>query len=155
MPRFSVIAPAHQVQAYLHACLEPVLFRRTVGRFATVGARHGRLSRGCRVALRRARTYYRRCRTTGVPAPPRSRLRQALVRLGPHRTVRVLRRVTALRRRAAKVTAKSLRALRAALLRLRHRFRPRPQRRADVAVFAAYGARSHDGVNRPSCAAPR
>ncbi|MFJ3336610.1 hypothetical protein [Streptomyces sp. NPDC086766] len=149
MPRFSVIAPAHQVQAYLHACLESVLFRRTVGRFATVRTRPGRLSRGCRAALRRARTYYRRCRTTGVLVPPRSRLRHALVRLGPHRAVRVLRRVTALRRRAAKVIAKSLRALRAALLR------PRPQRRADGAVFAAYGARSHDGVNRPSCAAPR
>ncbi|MET8247195.1 bifunctional glycosyltransferase family 2 protein/CDP-glycerol:glycerophosphate glycerophosphotransferase [Streptomyces sp. NPDC005202] len=122
----------------------PVLFRRMVDHFSTVFSRPDRLPRGCRAEfLRRARTYYRHYRTPGAPVPLRSRLRHTLVRLGLHRTFRGLQLAMALRRSTVKVTAKSLRALRAAVLQLHYRIQLRLPLRADRAVFAAYWGRGH------------
>ncbi|MEW2296008.1 bifunctional glycosyltransferase family 2 protein/CDP-glycerol:glycerophosphate glycerophosphotransferase [Streptomyces sp. NPDC006743] len=146
---FDVFAQYDRVFAFLDrrpelACWRPVLFRRMIDHFTTVFTRPGRLPRGCRAEfLRRARTYYRRYRCPGARPGPRPRLRHALVRLGLHRTFRLLRLAMTLRRRAAKTVLTALLALRAVLLRVHYRIQLCLPLREDRAVFAAYWGRGH------------
>ncbi|MFJ8897699.1 MULTISPECIES: CDP-glycerol glycerophosphotransferase family protein [unclassified Streptomyces] len=124
---FEVFDQYDRVFAHLdeHPALErwrPVLFRRMVDHLLTVYTRPDRLPRGSRAAfLRRARDQYRRHRTPGASVPARARVRHALVRFGLHRTYRALRLAAALGRRARRLSRRSLRALRAALLRTHYR----------------------------------
>ena len=123
----------------------PVLFRRMVDHVTEVFARAGR---GCRAAraprsCARARAHCRRHRSPGHPVPLRSRLRHALVRLGPHRTYRCLRRHGGCAERAGTAAVRWLRPTRGGALRLHYRVQLRLPLRADRAVFAAYGGRGH------------
>ncbi|MEU9731905.1 bifunctional glycosyltransferase family 2 protein/CDP-glycerol:glycerophosphate glycerophosphotransferase [Streptomyces sp. NPDC048002] len=122
----------------------PVLFRRMLDHLATVFARHDRLPHAGRAEfLRLARALCRRHRAPGAPAPLGDRARHTLVRLGLHRTYRALRGAGTLRRRTAKGAAKSLGALRSALLRLHYRVQLRLPLRPDRAVFTAYDGEGH------------
>ncbi|MET7456208.1 bifunctional glycosyltransferase family 2 protein/CDP-glycerol:glycerophosphate glycerophosphotransferase [Streptomyces sp. NPDC005574] len=121
-----------------------VLFRRMVDHLAKVFTRRGRLPRGTRAEfLRRARAHYRRYRVAGAPVPLSSRPRHALVRLGLHRTFRVLQLASALHRRTLRLGARVLRSVRRTVLRLHYRLQLRLPLRADRAVFAAYRGRGH------------
>ncbi|MFH0518726.1 CDP-glycerol glycerophosphotransferase family protein [Streptomyces sp. M41] len=122
----------------------PLLFRRMVDHFVVVFARPDRLPRRSRAEfLRMARTRYRRHRAPGVPVALRSRLHHTLVRLGLHRTYRVLRLTASLIRRTAKVTNRLLKGVRSGVLRLHYRLQRCLPVRADRAVFAAHGVRGH------------
>jgi CRISPR system Cascade subunit CasB len=122
----------------------PLLFRRMVDHLVVVFARPDRLPRRSRTEfLRKARTHYRRYHAPGVPVPLRSRLHHTLVRLGLHRTYRVLRLTAALIRRTAKFTNRLLKGVRSAALRLHYRIQRCLPVRADSAVFAAHGVRGH------------
>ncbi|MGW0913162.1 bifunctional glycosyltransferase/CDP-glycerol:glycerophosphate glycerophosphotransferase [Streptomyces sp. NPDC002784] len=122
----------------------PVLFRGMVDHLAAVSARVGRLPRGSRAEfLRLARAHCRRHRAPGAPVPLRDRPRHALVRLGLHRTFRLLRLAAAGHHRAVKFTAKTAGALRSAALRLHYRVQLRLPLRRDRAVFCAYGGQGH------------
>ncbi|MEV5525539.1 bifunctional glycosyltransferase/CDP-glycerol:glycerophosphate glycerophosphotransferase [Streptomyces prunicolor] len=121
----------------------PVLFRRMVDHLATVFTKPGRLPRGTRAEfLRKARAHYRRYRIPGTPVPVRTRMRHTLVHFGVHRTFRTLQAAMSWRRSAVKLTAKALRALRAAILQLHYRVQLRLPLR-NRAVFAAYWGRGH------------
>ncbi|MFI5882248.1 CDP-glycerol glycerophosphotransferase family protein [Streptomyces sp. NPDC051554] len=121
----------------------PVLFRRMVDHLATVFTKPDRLPRGTRAEfLRKARAHYRRYRIPGTPVPLRTRMRHTLVHFGVHRTFRALQAAMSWRRSAVKLTAKALRALRAAILQLHYRVQLRLPLR-DRAVFAAYWGRGH------------
>ncbi|MFE0255672.1 CDP-glycerol glycerophosphotransferase family protein [Streptomyces sp. NPDC059010] len=122
----------------------PLLFRRMVDHLIVVFARRDRLPRRSRADfLRTARTYYRRYHAPGAPAPARTRLHYALVRLGLHRTYRALQRTAALARRTAKLTGRLLKGLRSGVLRLHYRVQRCLPVRGDRAVFAADGVRGH------------
>ncbi|MGW7378662.1 bifunctional glycosyltransferase/CDP-glycerol:glycerophosphate glycerophosphotransferase [Streptomyces sp. NPDC054794] len=122
----------------------PVLFRRMIDHFSTVFTRRDRLPRGTRAEfLRRARAHYRRHHAPGAPVPLRSRLRHTLVRLGLHRTYRMLQLAMSARRRARKLAAQLTRATRAAALQLHYRVQLRLPLRVDRAVFAASWGRGH------------
>ncbi|MFF5300780.1 CDP-glycerol glycerophosphotransferase family protein [Streptomyces sp. NPDC013161] len=121
----------------------PVLFRRMVDHLATVFTKPDRLPRGTRAEfLRKARAHYRRYRIPGTPVPLRTRMRHTLVHFGVHRTFRAVQKAMSWRRSAVKLTAKALRALRAAVLQLHYRVQLRLPLR-DRAVFAAYWGRGH------------
>ena len=121
----------------------PVLFRRMVDHLATVFTKPDRLPRGTRAEfLRKARAHYRRYRIPGTPVPLRTRTRHTLVHFGVHRTFRAVQKAMSWRRSAVKLTAKALRALRAAVLQLHYRVQLRLPLR-DRAVFAAYWGRGH------------
>ncbi|MFC7016238.1 CDP-glycerol glycerophosphotransferase family protein [Streptomyces viridiviolaceus] len=124
----------------------PVLFRRMADHLATVFGRPDRLPRHLRAEfLRRARVHCRRYRVPGAPAPLPVRLRHALIRLGLRRTYEALRLASALRRRGAKRTARVLRGVRTAVLRLHYRIQRSLPVRADRAVFAEHGGLGHGG----------
>ncbi|CAL9512617.1 hypothetical protein SUDANB6_03677 [Streptomyces sp. enrichment culture] len=124
----------------------PVLYRRMAGHLAALADRPGLLPRRMRARfLRRARDHCRRHRVPRAAAPPRVRLRHALLRLGLHRTHRTLRRVSAPARGVPKGLAALLRATRTAALWLHHRLQRLLPLRADRAVFAAHGDRGHGG----------
>jgi CRISPR system Cascade subunit CasB len=143
---FDVFDQYDRVFAYLDAHPElahwrPLLFRRMVDHIATVFTRRGRLPRGSRAEfLRRARAHYARYRTPGAPVPPRVRLRHALIRLGSHRTYRLLSLGSRLRRRALRSAAGLRRRVREAVLRVHYRVQLRLPLRTDSAVFS-----NHDG----------
>ncbi|MES4890125.1 CDP-glycerol glycerophosphotransferase family protein [Streptomyces sp. NPDC096012] len=121
----------------------PELFRRMIDHYAVVFTRRGRLPRGSHGAfLRRARAHCRRHRVPGAGL----RLRHTLVRHGLHRTFRMLRLVSAGRRRARKSGVKLVRALRSGALRLHYRVQLRLPLRDDRAVFAAAWGRCDPGA---------
>ncbi|MGW8062923.1 bifunctional glycosyltransferase/CDP-glycerol:glycerophosphate glycerophosphotransferase [Streptomyces ziwulingensis] len=144
-----VFAQYDRVFAFLESDPElarwrPVLFRRMADHLTTVFTRPDRLPRSLRAEfLRRARVHCRRYHVPGAPAPLPVRLRHALLRLGLRRTYGALRLVSAVRRRTARGTARSLRAARTVALRLHYRVQRRLPLRADRAVFAAHGGRGH------------
>ncbi|MCX5200866.1 CDP-glycerol glycerophosphotransferase family protein [Streptomyces sp. NBC_00237] len=89
-------------------------------------------------------------RSSGAPAAPRiaapsprTRLRQALVRLGSHRTYRALALAQAVRRTVTSRTRALLRAVRSAAMQLHYRVQLRLPVREDQAVFAAYWNRGY------------
>jgi CDP-glycerol glycerophosphotransferase (TagB/SpsB family)/GT2 family glycosyltransferase len=124
-------------------CWRLELFRRMIDHSAVVFTRRGRLPRGSHGAfLRRARAHCRRHRVPGA----RLRLRHTLVRHGLHRTFRVLRLVSAGRRRVRKSGVKLVRALRSGALRLHYRVQLRLPLRGDRAVFAAAWGRCDPGA---------
>ncbi|MGW1168005.1 bifunctional glycosyltransferase/CDP-glycerol:glycerophosphate glycerophosphotransferase [Streptomyces sp. NPDC002550] len=120
----------------------PELFRRMIDHYATVFTKRDRLPRGSHGEfLRRARAHYRRYRVPGT----RMRHRNILVRFGLHRTFRVFRLVSAVRRRTFKAAVKLARALRTVVLRLHYRIQLRLPVRADRAVFTSGAGRGHGG----------
>ncbi|MFE1440113.1 CDP-glycerol glycerophosphotransferase family protein [Streptomyces sp. NPDC058739] len=134
----------------------PVLFRRMADHLTAVFTGPGRPPRGSRAEfLRRARALHRRHRAPDTPVPPRlsaaverrhplrARLRDALVRLGAHRTYRALGLTRRIAQRAARLATRLGRLLRTAALRLHYRVQRRLPLRADRAVFAAYGGHGH------------
>ncbi|MEU9556947.1 bifunctional glycosyltransferase/CDP-glycerol:glycerophosphate glycerophosphotransferase [Streptomyces fumanus] len=143
---FDVFAQYDRVFAFLESAPEPVqadrwrpvLYRRMLDHLTVVYSRRDRLPRGSHAEfLRRARAHCRRHRAPGAPAPLPVRLRHALIRLGLHRTYRMLRLAAALRRRTARAAVRSARAARGAALRFHYRFQRLLPLRADRAVFAA------------------
>ncbi|CAM5669680.1 hypothetical protein GCM10010329_35370 [Streptomyces spiroverticillatus] len=89
-------------------------------------------------------------RSPGAPAAPRiaapsprTRLRQALVRLGSHRTYRALALVQAVRRTVTSRTRALLRTVRSAAMQLHYRVQLRLPVRENQAVFAAYWNRGY------------
>jgi len=146
---FDIFAQYDRVFAYIDAHPElahwrPVLFRRMVDHFSTVFVKRGRLPRGSRAEfLLKARAHYRRYRTRGARVPLRTRLRHALVRLGVHRTYRLLSLASRLKRRSLKRTSSLLRKARGAALQLHYRVQLRLPLRADRAVFSSYWGRGH------------
>ncbi|MFJ9154208.1 CDP-glycerol glycerophosphotransferase family protein [Streptomyces sp. NPDC102270] len=146
---FDVFEQYDRVFAYVDSRPElaqwrPVLFRRMVDHLSAVFTDRESLPRSSRREfLRRARDHYRAHRTPGHPAPARSRLRHAVIRLGLYRT----QRLAELARRSGRGTTRPLvrlaTSLHAAALRLHYRVQLRLPLRADRAVFAAYGGRGH------------
>ncbi|MFF5107039.1 CDP-glycerol glycerophosphotransferase family protein [Streptomyces sp. NPDC000134] len=143
---FDVFAQYDRVFAFLESAPEPVeadrwrpvLYRRMLDHLTVVYSRRDRLPRGSRAEfLRRARAHCRRHRVPGAPAPLPVRLRHALVKLGLHRTYRVLRLAAALRRRTARAAVRAPRAARTLALRAHYRLQRLLPLRADRAVFAA------------------
>ncbi|MFF1451518.1 CDP-glycerol glycerophosphotransferase family protein [Streptomyces sp. NPDC058274] len=140
---FDVFEQYDRVFGYLDAHPElarwrPVLFRRMVDHLATVFTRGGRLPRGSRPEfLRKARSHYARYRTPGAPVRAGLRFRHALVRLGSHRTYRLLSLASRLRRRGARLVTAVRNRTRGAALRLHYRFQLRLPL-ADRAVFASH-----------------
>lgn len=124
----------------------PALYRRMADHLVELATRPGLLPRGCRTEfLRRTRDHCRRHRVPHASAPPRARLRHALVRLGLHRTHRALRRGLALCRRAARGLTALPRAARTAALRVHHRVQRLLPLRADRAVFLTHGDGGYGG----------
>ncbi|MDP9682123.1 bifunctional glycosyltransferase/CDP-glycerol:glycerophosphate glycerophosphotransferase [Streptomyces griseoviridis] len=124
----------------------PVLYRRMADHLAVVFSRRDRLPRGVRAEfLCRARTQLRRHRVPGARAPLPVRLRHGLIRLGLHRTYRVLRLASAGCRRLLGLTAGMLRAVRSGVLRLHYRTQRLLPVRADRALFAVRHDRGHGG----------
>ncbi|WP_329442540.1 bifunctional glycosyltransferase family 2 protein/CDP-glycerol:glycerophosphate glycerophosphotransferase [Streptomyces canus] len=122
----------------------PVLFGRMVDDLWAVFAERDRLPRGSRGEfLRRARDHYRAHRAPGHPVPVRPRLRHQVLRLGLHRTYRVVELARRLGQRATAPVVRLAGALRAAALRLHYRVQLCLPLREDRAVFAAYGGRGH------------
>ncbi|MFI0983493.1 CDP-glycerol glycerophosphotransferase family protein [Streptomyces sp. NPDC021093] len=79
-----------------------------------------------------------------IAAPsPRTRLRQALVRLGSHRTYRTLALAQAVRRTVTGRTRAVLRITRSAAMQLHYRIQLRLPVRDNQAVFAAYWGRGY------------
>ncbi|WP_437044749.1 bifunctional glycosyltransferase/CDP-glycerol:glycerophosphate glycerophosphotransferase [Streptomyces sp. enrichment culture] len=148
---FDVFAQYDRLFAFLDsdprlAPWRPVLYRRMAGHLAALADRPGLLPRGTRTEfLRRARAHCRRHRVPRAAAPPRVRLRHALLRLGLYRTHRTLRRASAPVRGASKGLAVLLRATRAAVLWLHHRLQRLLPLRADRAVFTAHDGRGCGG----------
>ncbi|MFE9835087.1 CDP-glycerol glycerophosphotransferase family protein [Streptomyces sp. NPDC005551] len=142
---FDIFDQYDRVFAYLDARPElahwrPVLFHRMVDHIATVFTRRGRLPRGSRAEfLRRARAHYARYRTPGAPVRPRVRLRHTMIRLGSHRTYRLLSLASRLRRRARRLAARVGHRTREAALQVHYRVQRRLPLRADRAVFASHG----------------
>jgi CRISPR system Cascade subunit CasB len=164
---FDVFAQYDRLFAFLAerpelAHWRPVLFRRMLEPLTVVFTRPGRLPRTSRAAfLRAARAHCRRHRTPAaavppasgtagagkatVPGPsPRTRLRHALVRLGLHRTFRLLGLAAAVLRRTRGTAARLRGAVRTALLRVHHRLQRCLPLRADWAVFTAQGGHGGD-----------
>lgn len=150
---FDIFEQYDRVFAHLDAHPElarwrPVLFRRMVDHLSTVFTKRGRLPRGTRAEfLRKARTHYRRYRAPGAPVRPRTRLRHALVRLGNHRTYRLLGLATSTHKKALRGVKGLLRKVRGGALQFHYRVQLRLPLRADRAVFSSYWGRGH-GCNR-------
>ncbi|MFD7708965.1 CDP-glycerol glycerophosphotransferase family protein [Streptomyces sp. NPDC059786] len=159
---FDVFEQYDRVFAHLAAHPElarwhPVLFRRMVDHLATVFVRRGRLPRGTRAEfLRRARLHCARHRPGGgaargrrLPAGARpehwggARLRHALVRLGGHRTYRLLSLGSRFSRRVLRLTGGVLRRTRRAVLRVHYRVQLLLPLRADRAVFTGHRGRGY------------
>ncbi|MFE2838063.1 CDP-glycerol glycerophosphotransferase family protein [Streptomyces mirabilis] len=146
---FDIFEQYDRVFAHLDAHPElarwrPVLFRRMVDHLSTVFTKRGRLPRGTRAEfLRKARTHYRRYRAPGAPVRPRTRLRHALVRLGNHRTYRLLGLATSTHKKALRGVKGLLRKVRGGALQFHYRVQLRLPLRADRAVFSSYWGRGH------------
>jgi CRISPR system Cascade subunit CasB len=122
----------------------PVLFRRMIDHFSTLFLKRDRLPAGSRAEfLRRARAHYRRYRTPGAPVRARTRLRHAMVRLGTHRTFRLLSLASYLNRQSLHLGSRLLRKVRGAALQLHYRVQLRLPLRSDRAVFSSYWGRGH------------
>ncbi len=143
---FDVFGQYDRVFSYLDerpelARWRPVLFRRMVDHLTTVFARRGRLPRDSRAEfLRLARAHYRRYRVPGAPM----RLRHLLIRLGSHRTYRLLSRTTRFGRGVKRLFSRASRRIAATALQAHYRIQLRLPLRADRAVFTrdaggAYG----------------
>ncbi|MEU6093231.1 bifunctional glycosyltransferase family 2 protein/CDP-glycerol:glycerophosphate glycerophosphotransferase [Streptomyces sp. NPDC047079] len=135
---FDVFDQYDRVFAHLDAHPElerwrPVLLRRMVDHLATVFVRRGRLPRGSHAEfLRLARDHCRRHRVPGTPLGPR----RLLVRLGAHRTFRLLSLASRLARGARRLAARAGRWWVRAALRAHYRVQLSLPVRADRAVFA-------------------
>ncbi|MFC5200731.1 bifunctional glycosyltransferase/CDP-glycerol:glycerophosphate glycerophosphotransferase [Streptomyces kaempferi] len=146
---FDIFAQYDRVFAHLDAHPElehwrPVLFRRMVDHLSTVFTKRGRLPRGTRAEfLRAARAHYRRHRAPGAPVSLRTRVRHALVRLGNHRTYRLLSLASRVHKKALRRTKELLRGARGAALQFHYRVQLRLPLRADRAVFSSYWGRGH------------
>lgn len=146
---FDIFAQYDLVFAHLDAHPElahwrPVLFRRMVDHLSTVFTKRGRLPRGTRAEfLRTARAHYRRYRVPGAPVRPRTRVRHALVRLGNHRTYRLLSLASRVHKKALRRTKELLRKARGVALQFHYRVQLRLPLRADRAVFSSYWGRGH------------
>ena len=146
---FDVFEQYDRVFAYLDSHPElahwrPVLFRRMVDHLSAVFAGRGPLPRGSRAEfLRKSRAHYRRYRTPGARVRARARLRHALVRLGTHRTYRLLSLVSSVNRRFLKLGSRAFRAARGAALRLHYRVQRGLPLRDDRAVFSSHRGRGH------------
>ncbi|MEU9285070.1 bifunctional glycosyltransferase family 2 protein/CDP-glycerol:glycerophosphate glycerophosphotransferase [Streptomyces sp. NPDC048275] len=147
---FDIFEQYDRVFAHLDAHPElaarwrPVLFRRMVDHLSTVFTKRDRLPRGSRAEfLRKARTHYRRYRTPGAPVRPRARVRHALVRLGTHRTYRLLSLASHARKKSLRGMKELLRTTRGAALQFHYRVQLRLPLRADRAVFSSYWGRGH------------
>ncbi|KPI19954.1 CDP-glycerol:poly(glycerophosphate) glycerophosphotransferase [Actinobacteria bacterium OK074] len=118
----------------------PVLFRRMVDHLTTVFAhRDRRLPYGtAALFLRMARTHYRRYRSPGAPVRAGLRLKHALVRLGLHRTYRLLSLGSRCRRVTHRRLAAVRRQLTSAALQLHYAAQRRLPVRGDRAVFSAF-----------------
>ncbi|MFF9349978.1 CDP-glycerol glycerophosphotransferase family protein [Streptomyces sp. NPDC014734] len=122
----------------------PVLFRRMLDHLCTVFTARDRLPRGSRAEFfRRARAHRRRHRCPGARVPLRARVRHGLIRLGAHRTYRLLWAARAWRGRLRGRAAGAVRVLRAVALQCYYRVQLRLPVRADRAVFAAYWHRGY------------
>ncbi|WP_455353439.1 bifunctional glycosyltransferase/CDP-glycerol:glycerophosphate glycerophosphotransferase [Streptomyces sp. SYSU K217416] len=148
---FDVFDQYDRVFAFLDARPElahwrPVIFRRMTDHFTKLFAARGRLPRGTRPEFfRRARAHYRRYRTPGAAVTSAARLRHGLVRLGSHRTYRLLAAARTLGVRALRGAGAVLRGLRTALLRLHYRSQLWLPLREDYVVFGAAGAYGDHG----------
>ncbi|WP_405882068.1 bifunctional glycosyltransferase family 2 protein/CDP-glycerol:glycerophosphate glycerophosphotransferase [Streptomyces sp. NBC_01136] len=146
---FDIFAQYDRLFAYLDAHPElarwrPVLFRRMVDHLSTVFTKRGRLPRGVRAEfLRGARAHYRRYRTPGAPVRLRTRVRHTLVRLGNHRTYRLLSLAFRVQKKTLRGTKDLLRKARGAALQFHYRIQLRLPLRADRAVFSSYWGRGH------------
>ncbi|MFJ2395224.1 CDP-glycerol glycerophosphotransferase family protein [Streptomyces sp. NPDC087843] len=146
---FDIFAQYDRVFAHLDAHPElehwrPVLFRRMVDHLSTVFTKRGRLPRGTRAEfLRAARAHYRRHRAPGAPVRLRTRVRHGLVRLGNHRTYRLLSLASRVHKRTLRRTKELLRRARGAALQFHYRVQLRLPLRADRAVFSSYWGRGH------------
>ncbi|MFE1957026.1 CDP-glycerol glycerophosphotransferase family protein [Streptomyces sp. NPDC059479] len=137
----------------------PVLHRRMLDAFGHLAAMNGAATNGAlkhgvwtggewkhgdRVEFfRRARAHHRRYRVPGADR----RTEHLLLRLGAHRTYRMLRFADRLRRRLGRAAAGLFRTVRAVALRLHYGIQRRLPLRADRAVFTAYapGVRGSQG----------
>ncbi|WP_405831411.1 CDP-glycerol glycerophosphotransferase family protein [Streptomyces sp. NBC_01176] len=146
---FDIFAQYDRVFAHLDAHPElehwrPVLFRRMVDHLSTVFTKRGRLPRGTRAEfLRAARAHYRRHRAPGAPVRLRTRVRHGLVRLGNHRTYRLLSLASRVHKKTLRRTKELLRRARGAALQFHYRVQLRLPLRADRAVFSSYWGRGH------------
>ncbi|MEV6654083.1 bifunctional glycosyltransferase family 2 protein/CDP-glycerol:glycerophosphate glycerophosphotransferase [Streptomyces sp. NPDC051219] len=122
----------------------PLVFRRMTDHFTKLFTARGRLPRGSRAEFfRRARAHYRRYRAPGASVSSVARLRHGLVRLGSHRTYRLLAAARSLKAHTLRHVKAALRGLRAALLRLHYRIQLRLPLQEDYAVFSAYGEKGY------------
>ncbi|NBM21236.1 CDP-glycerol glycerophosphotransferase family protein, partial [Streptomyces sp. GC420] len=123
------------------ARLRPVLFRRAVDDVAALLTARGRVPAAERAAF--ARRAAELCRRHGsardVPRRPAARLRHALLRLGSHRAHRGLSLAARVLRRSWRVTARALRGLRRALLRIHYGVQLLLPLRRNHAVFTSSG----------------
>ncbi|MGW0821552.1 bifunctional glycosyltransferase/CDP-glycerol:glycerophosphate glycerophosphotransferase [Streptomyces sp. NPDC002845] len=117
----------------------PVLFRRMVEDLASLYVH--RLPPGTRAEfLRKARAHYSRHRVLGAPV---RRPRHLLVRLGTHRTYRLLSLASRAARSATKAISTALQGSWRTALRLHYRVQRCLPLREDRAVFSAYGGRGY------------
>ncbi|MFI5658820.1 CDP-glycerol glycerophosphotransferase family protein [Streptomyces sp. NPDC051684] len=121
-----------------------VLFRRMIDHFCTIFTTRGRLPRGSRAEfLRRARAHYARYRTPGGPVKTSTRLRHGLVRLGAHRSYRVITGTRGARAHAMRHLRRVAHATRGAALQTHYRIQCRLPVKHDLAVFSAYWNRGY------------
>ncbi|MDJ1137596.1 bifunctional glycosyltransferase/CDP-glycerol:glycerophosphate glycerophosphotransferase [Streptomyces iconiensis] len=126
----------------------PVLYRRMADHFTVIHNDPVRLPRAHRAEfLRRGRAYCRRYRAapaaTCPKQPVRLRLRRALVRLGSHRTMRLLSRASRICA-SLLARARTLRVLaRKAALRAHYALQRRRPLDPGLAVFSAYWNRGY------------
>lgn len=146
---FDLFAQYDRVFALLDAHPElaswrPVLFRRMIDHITAVFTKPDRLPPGSRPEfLRRARAQYRRHRVPLHGGRLRDRLRHTLVRLGAHRTYRVLWTAARIGRRCRRYAASARRLARGGLLGLHYRSQLLLPVRADRAVFSGYWGRGY------------
>ncbi|GAA2636257.1 bifunctional glycosyltransferase/CDP-glycerol:glycerophosphate glycerophosphotransferase [Streptomyces axinellae] len=150
---FDVFAQYDRLFAFLDGRPElehwrPELYRRMADHFAVIHSSGGRLPHSARAEfLRRGRQHCLRYRTAPSAAcprqPPRLRLRRLLVRLGSHRTFRLLSHAGRLYA-AARARVRQLRApTRKAALRAHYTLQRRRPLDPDLAVFSAYWNRGY------------
>ncbi|WP_326690019.1 CDP-glycerol glycerophosphotransferase family protein [Streptomyces sp. NBC_01795] len=150
---FDVFAQYDRLFAFLDRRPElerwrPELYRRMADHFAVIHSSGGRLPRSARAEfLRRGRQHCRRYRPASSEAflrqPLRLRLRRLLVRLGSHRTFRLLSHASRLRT-VVRIRLRGLRALaRKAVLRAHYALQRRRPLDPGLAVFGAYWNRGY------------
>ncbi|NGO69086.1 CDP-glycerol glycerophosphotransferase family protein [Streptomyces boncukensis] len=150
---FDVFAQYDRLFAFLDARpgLErwrPVLYRRMADHFAVIHNSPERLPRAARAEFfRRSRAHCRRYRAapaaTCPPQPARLRLRRLLVRLGSHRTFRLLSRASELRRFLRDRARAGHTLARKAALRAHYAVQRRRPLDDGLAVFSAYWNRGY------------